>query len=63
MCVFYNLLGTIGVMMTCLLLGLSLYEQEALIIAVILFVLSLLSMMVGMVYYIAEVAIALTSVK
>jgi hypothetical protein len=60
---FYNLLGTIGVMMTCLLLGLGLYEPEALIIAVILFVISVLSMMVGMGYYIAEVAIALTSVK
>lgn len=60
---FYMLLGTIGVMITCLLLGLSLYAQEVLIIAVILFVLSVLSMSVGMVFYISEVAIALTSVK
>lgn len=59
---FYNLLGTIGVMMTCLLLGLSLYEQEVLMIAVVLFVLSLLSMMVGMMYFLSEVSIALTSV-
>jgi len=60
---FYMLLGTIGVMLTCLLLGLSLYEQEVLMIAVVLFVLSLLSMMVGMMYFLSEVAIALTSVK
>ncbi|MCX7066231.1 MAG: DUF2721 domain-containing protein [Methylococcales bacterium] len=60
---FYMLLGTIGVMLTCLLLGLSLYEQEVLIIAVILFVLSVLSMSVAMVFYISEVAIALTSVQ
>ncbi len=60
---FYMLLGTIGVMFTCLLLGLSLYEQEVLIIAVILFVLSVLSMSVAMVFYISEVAIALTSVQ
>ncbi len=60
---FYLLLGTIGVMMTCLLLGLGLYAPEALVFAVILFVLSVLSMMVGLAFYISEVAIALTSVK
>ena len=60
---FYNLLGTIGVMMTCLLLGLGLYEPEVLAIAVILFVMSVMSMMIGMMYFISEVSIALTSVK
>jgi hypothetical protein len=60
---FYNLLGTIGIMITCLLLGLMLYVPEALVIAVILFVLSVLSMLIGMLFYISEVAIALTSVK
>jgi hypothetical protein len=60
---FYNLLGTIGVMLTCLLLGLGLYEQEVLTIAVIIFVLSVLSMMIGMVYFISEVSISLTSVQ
>jgi hypothetical protein len=59
---FYMLLGTIGVMITCLLLGLSLYEDQIIIVAVILFVLSLLSMSVAMMFYISEVAIALTSV-
>ena len=59
---FYMLLGTIGVMVTCLLLGLSLYEDQVIIVAVILFVLSLLSMSVAMMFYISEVAIALTSV-
>lgn len=60
---FYNLLGTIGVMLTCLLLGLGLYEQEVLAFAVIIFVLSVISMMIGMVFFISEVSIALTSVK
>lgn len=60
---FYSLLGTIGVMITCLLLGLGLYVQEALMIAVILFVFSVLSMLIGMIFFISEVAIALTSVK
>jgi len=60
---FYMLLGTIGVMITCLLLGLGLYAPDVLVLAVILFVLSVLSMLVGMVFYISEVAIALTSVQ
>ena len=60
---FFNLLGTIGIMITCLLLGLGLYVAEALIIAIILFVLSVLSMLVGMIFYISEVSIALSSVK
>jgi hypothetical protein len=50
-------------MMTCLLLGLGLYAPEALIIAVILFVLSVISMMIGMVIYLSEVSISLTSVQ
>lgn len=60
---FYNLLGTVGVMMTCLLLGLGLYAPEALIIAVILFVLSVISMMIGMMFYLSEVSISLSSVQ
>jgi hypothetical protein len=60
---FYMLLGTIGVMLTCLLLGLGLYEQEVLAIAVIIFVLSVISMMAGMVFYISEISISLTSVQ
>jgi len=60
---FYLLLGTIGVMATCLLLGFGLYAPEALIFAVILFVMSVLTMMIGLGFYIAEVSIALSSVK
>jgi len=60
---FFMLLGTLGVMLTCLLLGLGLYAPDALLFAVILFVLSVLSMMIGMGFYIAEVFIALSSVK
>ena len=60
---FYTLLGTIGVMITCLMLGLTLYAPQALIIAVLFFVLSVLSMLVGMFFFISEVAIALSSAK
>jgi predicted phage tail protein len=60
---FCTLLGTIGIMITCLILGLALYVQEALIVGVIVFVLSLLSMLIGLLFYISEVAISLSSEK
>ena len=60
---FFTLLGTIGIMITCLMLGLTLYISQALIVAVLIFVLSVLSIMVGMVFYISEVAISLSSEK
>ena len=60
---FFTLLGIIGTMVTCLLLGLALYVDEALVIAVLIFVLSVLSMLIGMIFYIAEVSVALSSVK
>jgi hypothetical protein len=60
---FYTLLGGIGTMITCLMLGLALYAPHALVIAVLVFVLSVLSMLVGMVFYISEVAIGLSSEK
>ncbi|MDP2904613.1 MAG: DUF2721 domain-containing protein [Methylovulum sp.] len=60
---FYTLLGIIGTMVTCLMLGLTLYAPQALIIAVLIFVLSVLSMLVGMLFYVSEVAISLSSEK
>lgn len=60
---FYTLLGILGTMVTCLLLGLTVQFPDTLVIAVVCFVLSVLSMAIGMVYYIAEVSVALTSVK
>ncbi|TAN49657.1 MAG: DUF2721 domain-containing protein [Methylococcaceae bacterium] len=60
---FYILLGTIGTMVTCLVLGLALYAPQALIIAVLIFVLSVLSMLIGMIYYMSEVSIGLSSEK
>ena len=60
---FYTLLGIIGIMLTCLILGLTMYQSEALIVAVLVFVLSVISMMIGMVYFISEVAIGLSSAK
>jgi uncharacterized membrane protein len=60
---FYTLLGIIGTMLTCLVLGLSIYVPDSMIVAVLIFVLSVLSMLVGMFFYISEVSIGLSSVK
>lgn len=60
---FYTLLGIIGIMATCLVLGLTLYVPQALVIAILIFVFSVLSMLVGMFFYISEVAIGLSSEK
>ena len=60
---FCTLLGTIGIMLTCLLLGLTLYAPQALIVAVLMFVLAVLSILVGMLFYISEVVISLSSEK
>ncbi len=60
---FYTLLGILGTMVTCLVLGLTVSVPSAMVIAVVCFVFSVLSMAIGMVYYIAEVSVALSSVK
>lgn len=60
---FYTLLGIMGIMITCLVLGLSLYVSQALLVAALIFVLSVLAMLVGMLYFISEVAISLSSEK
>ena len=56
----YALLGTIA---TCLLLGLGLYWQIAQMMAALLFVISMIGLLTGMVYYVREVSMALSSVR
>ena len=56
----YSLQGTIA---TCLLLGLGLYWQIAQMIAAILFVISTIGLLIGMMYYVREVGMALSSVR
>ncbi|MDD5228776.1 MAG: DUF2721 domain-containing protein [Methylococcales bacterium] len=60
---FCTLLGIAGIMMTCLILGLTLYLPQALVIAILVFVFSVLSMLVGMFFYMSEVVIGLSSEK
>jgi len=60
---FYTLTGILGTMITCLMLGLTLYAQQALIVAVLIFVFSVLSQVIGVVFYISEVSVSLSSEK
>ncbi len=48
---------------SCLLLGLGLYVPDAALAAVIVFVLSMICLLVGTLYYIREVMVALSSVR
>lgn len=57
------LLSLAGTILTCLLLGLGLYWPPAQILAVAAFVAGIVSMLVGVLYYIAEVLVALSSVR
>jgi hypothetical protein len=59
----FTLFGIMGVMLTCLVLGLSLYVRSALVVAVLIFVMSVLSMLFGVLFYLSKVAIGLTSVQ
>ena len=58
-----SLLGLVGTLIACLLLGLGLYSKAAEIAAAIVFVAGMLSLMMGALYYIREVTVALTSVR
>ena len=59
----FSLLALVGTLISCLLLGLGLYWEAAAVAAVIVFVISMLSLLVGAVYYIREVMVALSSVR
>ncbi len=58
-----TLYGLVGTIAACLLLGAGLYWQRAEAAAAMVFVLSILSLLWGMVYYAREVKVALSSVR
>jgi hypothetical protein len=61
---FLFLLGSLaGTITACLLLGLGTYWAQAAFAAVIVFVLAMISLLVGTLYYLREVTIALSSVR
>jgi hypothetical protein len=56
----YSLLGTVT---TCLLLGLGLYWRYAQVMAVVLFVISMIGLLAGIIQYVREMEVALSSVR
>src|SRR5215469_12819410 len=59
----FSLLGLVGTLIACLLLGLGLYFKPAEIAAAIIFVAGMLSLLIGALHYVGEVTVALTSVR
>jgi len=59
----FALLALVGTLIACLLLGLGLYWEVAAVAAVVVFVAGMLSLLVGALYYIHEVTVALSSVR
>ena len=59
----FSLIGLVGTLIACLLLGLGLYLKAAELVAVTFFVAGMLSLLIGALHYIAEVTVALTSVR
>ena len=58
--VLYSLAGTIA---SCLLLGFGLFWPVAALLAAIVFVLSLICLLAGTIYYIREITVSLSSVQ
>ena len=59
----FSLLALVGTLISCLLLGLGLYWEAAAVAAAIVFVTGMLALLVGALYYIREVMVALSSVR
>jgi hypothetical protein len=62
-CFLLVLVSLSGTITSCLLLGIGLYWKEAAVAAVVLFVLAMICLLAGTVYYIREVVVALSSVQ
>jgi ABC-type glycerol-3-phosphate transport system permease component len=59
----FVLISLAGTIISCLLLGFGLYWKDTAIVAVVLFVLSLICLLAGTFYYIREVTVSLSSVR
>jgi len=62
-CFLFSLISLAATIAACLLLGLGLYIKGAALAAVIVFVLAMICMLIGVLYYIREVTVALSSVR
>jgi hypothetical protein len=61
-CFLLVLISLAGTIVSCLLLGFGLYWAKAAVAAVVLFVLAMICLLAGTIYYIREVIVALSSV-
>lgn len=59
----FLLLSLAGAIVSCLLLGLGLYWVHAQLLAVVVFIVAILFMLTGTLYYLAEITMALSSVR
>lgn len=59
----FSLISLAGTIASCLLLGFGLYTTTAALAAVIVFVLAMMCLLLGVLYYIREVMFALSSVR
>jgi uncharacterized membrane protein YcjF (UPF0283 family) len=62
-CFLYALFSLAGSIISCLLLGLGIYWNRAAVVAVVVFVAALICLLIGTIYYIREVMVALSSVR
>ena len=62
-CFLFSLVSLVGAIISCLMLGLSLYWKEAGVAAVGIFVASMICLVAGTGYYIREVVSALSAVR
>jgi hypothetical protein len=61
-CFLLALISLAGTIASCLLLGFGLYWKQAAVAAVVVFVLAMICLLAGTIYYIREVIVALSSV-
>jgi uncharacterized membrane protein len=59
----FALISLAGTITSCLLLGLGLYVKDASLAAAIVFVLAMVCLLIGVLYYIRELMVALSSVR
>jgi FtsH-binding integral membrane protein len=58
-----SLIALVGTLLSCLLLGFGLYWKPAALSAAAVFVVSMIALLIGVLYYIREVTVALSSVR
>jgi uncharacterized protein YybS (DUF2232 family) len=58
-----SLIALVGTLISCLLLGFGLYWRLASLAAVVVFVAAMIALLAGVLYYIREVTVALSSVR